>query len=514
MQARQSDRMATVQSFLNEQWKSESDGTQWFDPSRDSLYPDRIRRRPAGADSAGLGTHLDPGTLDLWMTEAYQQTFRHLFDGTVESYDPWDAAHRTAGPQYPGTTMCSAFRTFQGWTALSDMAHDQGVLHTVPIPEAMAYLMLRPLLSDVADDDMCGVTTNQTFPANEKWHPLLMEALAGIPDVRAGDSVWWHCDMIHSVAPVTDQQGEGNVMYIPAAPWCPRNEAYSVHVREAFLTGASPSDFPAENYESQLARSFPVRRPQPHRPAGPRPGLSADRSSRPLTPIRGRPRDRRDASKISIAPAPSEFAGGAVTPARTQRADAVRGRALDVVEPVADHADVVRVGVAETAQGLADHQGLGPARPVGQVAADVGEAVEQTQPFEDRFGHHLGLARGQSEPGAGGDQAAQYRLDPGVGDGLVHRPISGVMPAVDRDDVLDIVRADQRRHRLAERRAEQAAFGHRVQRRQAELGERQPQAGHDDRTGIGHRPVQIEQDDRGTGSVNARQSQPFRVRSR
>ena len=101
MQARQSDRMAKVQTFLNAQWTSESDGVRWFDPGRDSLYPDRIRRRPEGADSAGLGTHLDPGTLDLWLTQAYQQAFRHLFDGTVEQYDPWDAAYRTAGPQYP-----------------------------------------------------------------------------------------------------------------------------------------------------------------------------------------------------------------------------------------------------------------------------------------------------------------------------------------------------------------------------------------------------------------------------
>ncbi|MEU6521510.1 DUF1479 domain-containing protein [Streptomyces sp. NPDC046924] len=255
MEARQSDRMAGVQSFLNSLWKHESEGVQWFDPNRDALYPDRIRRRPPGADSGGLGTHLDPGTLDLWMTRAYQQAFRHLFDGSVEEYDPWDAAHRTAGPQYPGSTMCSAFRTFQGWTALSDMDHDQGVLHTVPIPEAMAYLMLRPLLSDVPEDDMCGVTTNQVFPADEKWHPLLMEALTGIPDIKAGDSVWWHCDMIHSVAPVTDQKGWGNVMYIPAAPWCPRNEAYSAKVREAFLTGSSPGDFPEEHYE----RTWPDR---------------------------------------------------------------------------------------------------------------------------------------------------------------------------------------------------------------------------------------------------------------
>jgi hypothetical protein len=256
MQARQSDRMARVQAFLNAQWTHESDGVQWFDPNRDSLYPDRIRRRPPGIDSGGLGTHLDPGTLDLWMTESSQNAFRHLFDGTVEQYDPWNAAYRTDGSQYPGSTMCSAFRTFQGWTALSDMDHDQGVLHTVPIPEAMAYLMLRPLLADVPDDDMCGVTVNQVFPASEAWHPLLLRAVSGIPDVKAGDSVWWHCDMIHGVAPVQNQKGWGNVMYIPAAPWCPRNERYAADVREAFHTGSSPSDFPDENYECDWPNRF------------------------------------------------------------------------------------------------------------------------------------------------------------------------------------------------------------------------------------------------------------------
>jgi hypothetical protein len=255
MEARQSDRMARVQAFLNHRWTYESDGVHWFDPDRDSLYPDRIRRRPPGASSGGLGAHVDVGTLDLWMTRSYQQAFRHLFNGTVDQYDPWDASHRTDGPQYPGSTMCSAFRTFQGWTALSDMAHDQGVLFTVPIPEAMAYMMLRPLLGDVPEDDMCGVTVNQVFPVNETWHPLLMRARAGIPDVQAGDTVWWHCDVIHGVAPVEDQQGWGNVMYIPAAPWCPRNEQYAPSVRQAFLRGESPSDFPEEHYE----RAWPDR---------------------------------------------------------------------------------------------------------------------------------------------------------------------------------------------------------------------------------------------------------------
>lgn len=249
MEARQSPRMAAVQSFLNSFWISESDGQRWFDPDRDALYPDRVRRRPPGTTSAGLSPHIDAGTLDLWMTEGYQRTFRHLFDGQVEAYDPWDASYRTEASQYPGTTMCSVFRTFQGWTALSEMQHDQGVLHVVPIPKAMGYLMLRPLQDDVPEDEMCGVAVSRTFPANERWHPLLMRALAGIPDVAPGDTVWWHCDMIHAVAPVTDQQGWGNVMYIPAAPWCSKNERFAANAYAAFASGASAPDFPEEHYE-------------------------------------------------------------------------------------------------------------------------------------------------------------------------------------------------------------------------------------------------------------------------
>ena len=56
---------------------------QWFDPHRDSLYPDRIRRRPPGTDSAGSR---DPPrhrqSIDLYLTQGYQEVFRHLFSGT------------------------------------------------------------------------------------------------------------------------------------------------------------------------------------------------------------------------------------------------------------------------------------------------------------------------------------------------------------------------------------------------------------------------------------------------
>jgi hypothetical protein len=258
MQARQHPHMAIAQQFLNSHWTSHSNGTSWFDPAQDTLYPDRIRRRPPGTTSPGLGHHLDPGTLDLWMSSGYQQAFRHVFAGDFAAYDPWDASFRTDAAQYPGTTMCSAFRTFQGWTALSDMLHDQGVLHTIPIPKAFAYLLLRPLLHDVPDDEMCGVQLNRAVPVRETWHSLLTPASSGIPDVQFGDTVWWHCDMIHSVAPVENQEGWGNVMYIPASPACAKNERYAASVRSAFAAGMSPDDFPAEHYEVDWTSRFRV----------------------------------------------------------------------------------------------------------------------------------------------------------------------------------------------------------------------------------------------------------------
>ena len=258
MQARQSEEMAQVQSFLNRLWTFESNGKQWFNPDVSVIYPDRIRRRPPGTTSKGLGAHTDSGALERWLLPAYQQVFARVFDGNVDQYDPWNAAHRTDVEEYTvdNTTKCSVFRTFQGWTALSDMIPEQGLLHVVPIPEAMAYILLRPLLDDVPEDELCGVAPGRVLPISEKWHPLLIEALTSIPALEAGDSVWWHCDVIHSVAPVENQQGWGNVMYIPSAPMCEKNLAYAKKVKAALETGASPGDFPREDYETDWQDRF------------------------------------------------------------------------------------------------------------------------------------------------------------------------------------------------------------------------------------------------------------------
>jgi hypothetical protein len=246
---RQHERMVTVRRFLNSFWAHESAGQQWFDPGHDIGYPDRIRRRPPSSPSVGLSPHADSGSIERWLLPAYQGVYRHVFSGEWERYDPWDGAHRTEIHEFPTTVMCSAFRTFQGWTALSEMRPDDGVLHVIPIPQAMGFVLLRALQDDIADDDLCGAVNDRVLAATERYHALALEAYSAIPAVQPGDTVWWHGDMIHGVADGSNDERWGNVMYSPAAPWCPKNAAYARACGEAFLAGRSPADFADEDYE-------------------------------------------------------------------------------------------------------------------------------------------------------------------------------------------------------------------------------------------------------------------------
>lgn len=61
--------------------------------------------------------------------------------------------------------------------------------------------------------------------------------------------------MIHSVAPVDNQQGWGNVMYIPAAPMCEKNRAYAHKVKMA-LEKAHHWRLPREDYEANWEGRF------------------------------------------------------------------------------------------------------------------------------------------------------------------------------------------------------------------------------------------------------------------
>jgi hypothetical protein len=53
IEARQDGNMVAVRKFLNSFWKHESEGRIWFDPDRDTAYPDRVRRRRLRRRRAG-----------------------------------------------------------------------------------------------------------------------------------------------------------------------------------------------------------------------------------------------------------------------------------------------------------------------------------------------------------------------------------------------------------------------------------------------------------------------------
>lgn len=143
VEARQDARMHAVQVFLNSLWATESNGKQHFDPTRVATYADRTRRRPPNSSSLGLSPHVDSGTIERWLDENFRYVYRHVFSGDWQQYDPFAADGRTEVREIASPAVCSMFRTFQGWTALTPQRTNAGTLNLVPIANAMAYVLLR-----------------------------------------------------------------------------------------------------------------------------------------------------------------------------------------------------------------------------------------------------------------------------------------------------------------------------------------------------------------------------------
>jgi hypothetical protein len=252
MEARQSVPLAETRAFLNRLWRFESGGKTHFNPDRECTYADRLRRREPGDVSLGLSPHMDAGSVERWLDPAYAEVYRAVFAGKWRDYDPFDGAFRTETEEIPSPAVCSAFRTFQGWTALTRQGPGDGTLQLLPIARAIAYLLLRPLAKDVPEDDLCGAMPGRALSLVERWHELLKPAITSIPLVEPGDTVWWHSDIIHAVEDHHKGSGYSNVIYIGAAPYCAKNAAYLERQKAAFLSGASAPDFSAENFEVEF----------------------------------------------------------------------------------------------------------------------------------------------------------------------------------------------------------------------------------------------------------------------
>jgi hypothetical protein len=249
VEARQSEALTNVRVFLNNLWQSENDGVRYINPSETPAYADRIRRRPPGSASLGLSPHVDGGSVERWLDENFRKVYRHVFAGNWRIYSAFASAYRPQVQEVESPAVCSMFRTFQGWTALTRQGPGDGTLQLIPIAESMVYVLLRAIQDDVPEDDLCGALPGRALSINEQQHSILVKALSSIPLMEPGDTIFWHCDVVHAVENEHRGSGYSNVMYIPSAPGCPKNSAYLERQALTFLAGKTPPDFPADNFE-------------------------------------------------------------------------------------------------------------------------------------------------------------------------------------------------------------------------------------------------------------------------
>ena len=91
-----------------------------------------------GHDPGPFSTHgcRDGRALDR---PGYQKVYEHIFAGDWRAYDPFDATHRVHTHEIPSPAVCSMFRTYQGWTALTRQGPRDGTLRLIPMAAGIAY---------------------------------------------------------------------------------------------------------------------------------------------------------------------------------------------------------------------------------------------------------------------------------------------------------------------------------------------------------------------------------------
>ena len=247
---RQSEELDHVKKWINHLWKYQYAGYQVFDPNKELIYADRVRRREPGDSTLGLSPHCDAGSIERWIESNYQKIYEKVFSDQFEKYDPFEAKFREKTDLIQSPAVSNTFRTFQGWTALTKQGPSDGTLQLIPIAKGMAYVLTRALLEDVPENELCGSNPARALSANKTYHSLLLEGLVSIPVMNPGDTIWWHPDIIHAVEDNHTGKGYSNVVYVGSMPLCEKNLEYAKRQAQNFLKGESPPDFAAENYET------------------------------------------------------------------------------------------------------------------------------------------------------------------------------------------------------------------------------------------------------------------------
>ena len=250
MEIRHSENMLKVKKWLNNLWLYKNDEYEVFDPSKELSYADRVRRREPGDNTLGLSPHCDAGSVERWSDDYYQKIYKDIFSDNFLKYNPFDAKYRDKTSEFESPAVAHVFRTFQGWTALTEQGPNDGTLQLIPIAKAMAYILTRALLDDVPKDELCGSKLGKALSVNKEYHSLLLEGLISIPNMKPGDTVWWHPDVVHAVEDKHLGKNYSNVVYVGSTPYCKKNLDYARKQAKKFLKGESPPDFAAEDFEA------------------------------------------------------------------------------------------------------------------------------------------------------------------------------------------------------------------------------------------------------------------------
>ncbi|KAI0059235.1 DUF1479-domain-containing protein [Artomyces pyxidatus] len=259
-------------AWINELYHvKEGSNLEGVDLSTPLSYADRFRIRHPGVAWEVHPPHVDGGSIERWEDKVFRSCFDDILNGNWRNHDPYDLEGRinARSSLYGRPGQSSIFRTFQGWLALSPTGPHQGTIKFFPdVLLSNAYLILRPFFHpkpeqtsddpldarnwryDISTPDFPGIYAfygGFTGPRpNNISHPHLRldETMTSAPEVNAGDMVFWHCDLVHSVEREHNGSSDCAVMYIPAVPTTPQNTEYIKRQKDTFVQGSTPPDFP------------------------------------------------------------------------------------------------------------------------------------------------------------------------------------------------------------------------------------------------------------------------------
>ncbi|KAJ7760633.1 hypothetical protein DFH07DRAFT_816198 [Mycena maculata] len=274
IQARAHPNMLAVSTWLNNLYHVPPGvNLEGVDLATPLSYADRFRIRHPGVHWAVHPPHIDGGSIERWEDENFRACFADILSGAWMKHDPYALEPRLESRTslYRRPNQSSVFRTFQGWLALSKTGPRQGTLKVFPdVLLSNAYIILRPFFRplvpanskdildaknwefDISTPDFPGIFQRENEngyagprPTNELHPHFLLDAtMTSVPAVNPGDTVFWHCDVVHSVEQEHTGSEDSAVMYIPSVPLTPANASYITRQRDQFIKGLPPPDFP------------------------------------------------------------------------------------------------------------------------------------------------------------------------------------------------------------------------------------------------------------------------------